>query len=421
MHSDPLKQTSHRDARPGDPNQQNQTPHRNTRPGNLNQQNETPRRDDRSVVSRSVAHHHRSSLVKGAALLAVGTAGALIAQAIGIPAGVIIGALLASGLYRLAGGKPGDWRARYGKIGRLLLGTVIGAAFGPDVIAPLKAALLPMIVATAAIIGAGLALGWILARFTQLDIATALISVVPGGLPAMAAIADEMGADATVVAAIHFSRLATILIAVPSLVPLLATTPAGIVAAAPLIEPAGLWLTIATLGCGLIAGLLALRLNLPSGDLIGPILIVGGANLLGAGLGPLHNNLRQIAMLLIGTAVGSQMSRQSLRRLQKVLLPAATVVVTLIVVGLLLGWGLTQVTPLDLATALLSNVPGGASTMPAVAHDLGGDMRLVAALHLTRQLVVFLLLPSVLSHLLRNRHPQRTSRRSDRPVAPSRR
>jgi uncharacterized membrane protein AbrB (regulator of aidB expression) len=77
--------------------------------------------------------------------------------------------------------------------------------------------------------------------------------------------------------------------------------------------------------------------------------------------------------------------------------------VAIITLGLLLGWGLSQATSLDLATALLSSVPGGANTMPAVTHDLGGDMRLMAALHLTWQLVVFILLPSALGHLLRNK------------------
>jgi membrane AbrB-like protein len=345
-----------------------------------------------------------AELSQGLALLTVGAIGGLAAQGIGIPAGMIVGALLTGGIYRLAGGDPGPWRGRCGRVGRLLLGTVVGAAFGPDVIAPLKAALLPMTVLITVIVSAGLALGWALGRFTRLDATTALISAVPGGLPAMAAMAEDIDADATVVAAIHFSRLVTILVVVPALVPLLAASSTDATVVVPLDGPVGLWLTVATLTTGLIGGLLALRGGVLSGDLIGPILTVGGANLLGAGLGPLAGGFRQAAMLLIGMAVGTQVSHDSLRRLRQVALPAAAVIVAIITLGLLLGWGLSQVTPLDLTTALLSSVPGGASTMPAVAHDLGGDMRLVAALHLTRQLVVFILLPSVLGHLLRNKY-----------------
>jgi membrane AbrB-like protein len=344
------------------------------------------------------------------ALLASGTVGALAGQALGIPAGIMVGALLVSGLYRLMGGQRlaadqlEPWRRRYGRVGRLLFGTVIGAAFGPDVITPLKAALQPMVVLVIAMICVGLALGWILSRLTQLDLATAIISAIPGGIPAMAAIAEDVGADPTVVTAIHFSRLTTILVAVPLLIRLLTGTGSepGLVVSQG--EPVGLGAIVGALVLGCLGGLLAVRARIPTADLVGPILVVGGLNLLGAGLGPLPAGFRQAAMLFIGTAIGAQVTRKSLRKLRGVALPAAIMIVAFITVGLLLGWGLSRVTPLDLVSALLSGVPGGASALAIVAHELGGDMRLVAALHLTRQLAVLVLVPSLLSYLLRGRH-----------------
>jgi membrane AbrB-like protein len=330
----------------------------------------------------------------------------------------MIGALLSSGLYRLVAGQRLDatavglWRRRYGRLGRLLLGSAIGAAFGPDVIGPLKSAILPMAVLIVAIVAVGLALGWILSRFTKLDRATAIISAIPGGLPAMTAMAEEIDADATVVAAIHFSRLTTILVVVPILVPLLAGDPTsaagmgGLAAAGA--PPAGLAVTALILALGLGGGLLAMMVHLPTADLVGPILVVGGANLLGGGLGGLHPGFRQAAMLAIGISVGAQMAPESLLRLRQVALPAAGVIVTLIGAGLLLGRGLAMVTSLDPVSALLSGVPGGASTMPIIADEMGGDIRLVAALHLARQLVLLVLVPAVLGYLLR-REPAATA------------
>jgi membrane AbrB-like protein len=349
------------------------------------------------------------------ALLAVGLAGALAGQASGLPAGTIVGALCASGLYVLAGGGVDPWRGRYGRAGRLLLGTIVGAAFGPDVIGPLKATLWPATVMIVAIIGVGLALGWILSHLSKLDSATAIISALPGGLPAMAAMAEDVEADAIVVATIHFLRLATILVTIPIIIGLLARTqPTAMTAAAP--TPAiGLGSTLIALALGLGGGLLALRANIPTGDLVGPILVVGGINLLGAGLGPIPDSVRQAAMLFIGISVGAQLTRESLRKLWKAALPAVAVVATLIGAGLLLGWVLSQVTPLDLTTALLSCVPGGASLMPIIAHDLGADIRLVAALQLARQLVMIILVPSVLGYLLRSRHRSRSAATMDRP------
>lgn len=345
----------------------------------------------------------RNGLDRGFALLAVGATGGWLAVELGIPAGVIVGALVASALFRLAGCNPDPWRERYGRAGRLLLGIVIGAAFGSDVLAPLKTALLPMGVLIVAITGVGLALGWALGRFTPLDTATSLISSVPGGLPAMAAIADESDADVTVVTAIHFSRLVIILLLVPALIPLLIGGGAPSSNVTPFVEGAGIGRTVVTLALGLASGVLAVRVGVPTGDLIGPIVAIGAVNVLWAGPAPLAEGFRTAAMVLIGTAVGTQVSRESLRLLRSVAVPAAAVILTLISVGLVLGWALSRVTSLDLVSALLTAVPGGASTMPAVAHDLGGDMRLVAALHLTRQLVIFILVPSVLGFLLRRR------------------
>ena len=344
-----------------------------------------------------------ADLGRGLLLLVVGAAGAVIARSIGIPAGVTVGALLAGALYRSMGGVPGPWRGRFARIGKLIFGSAIGAAFAPDVLAPLRAALLPMILLAVIVVGAGLALGWVLGRTTRLDERTALISMVPGGLPAMASVAGELGADATVVATIHLVRLTTILLAVPALVPLLDPAQSGAVSTVSAIETVGASRTVITLACGLLTGLLAQRIGVPSGELIGPILAIGAANLMGAGLGPLAEEFSLVAQLLIGVAVGAQTSRESLRKLREVALPAALAVAAIITVGLLLGWVLSMVTPLDLQTALLSSVPGGASTMPAVAHDLGGDMRVIAALHLTRQLIVFAVMPWILGYLLRQR------------------
>jgi uncharacterized membrane protein AbrB (regulator of aidB expression) len=61
-------------------------------------------------------------------------------------------------------------------------------------------------------------------------------------------------------------------------------------------------------------------------------------------------------------------------------------------------------------------VPGGAATMPLIAHDLGGDMRVVAALHLTRQLVMLILVPAILGALVRGRQRKRLAAR-DLPAA----
>ncbi|MCJ7737920.1 MAG: AbrB family transcriptional regulator [Anaerolineae bacterium] len=337
----------------------------------------------------------------GILLLTIGAAGALAAHFAGIPAGMVIGALIASGIYRLSGGKIGEWRHKYGTVGRLLLGAFIGASFTPEAVKPLMQAIGPMCLLISTMLATGLVLGWTVSRIAGVSLATGLLSSMPGGLPAMAAMAEDLDADATVVAVIHLARLLTILLIIPVLLPLLAQQPT---AGAALDIPAthvSISRTALALAGAWLGGWIATRAGIPTGDLIGGMVAVAVANLAGANLGPLHPVLRQLAQLLIGIAVGAQVTVESLKKLHRLALPAAAIIVSLVGFGLASGWVLHKATPLDLPTALLSAVPGGASTMPVIAQDLGGDATLVAALHLVRQIAIFILLPPVLGMLLR--------------------
>ncbi|MFC2023553.1 AbrB family transcriptional regulator, partial [Chloroflexota bacterium] len=212
-----------------------------------------------------------------------------------------------------------------------------------------------------------------------------------------------------IVAAVHFARMTTILLVVPVLIASLTDGTSKAEMVIPLGEPVGLGLALATLALGLLSGFLALKVKIPTADLVGPMLVVGSISVLGARLGPMPAGFQQTAMLLIGISVGVQTSRDSLRKLRQVAFPAATMITVLIAVGLMLGWGLSLVTPLDTVTGLLSGVPGGASTIPMIAQDLGGDIRLVAALHLSRQLVMLAVLPAVISSLVHDRLRRRTA------------
>ena len=341
------------------------------------------------------------TLWRGLTTTAAGVAGAWLADRLGIPAAMILGPMVAVALYRLGGGKTEPWQEPLGGLGRLLIGTVIGSTFGVDVIGPLKTAAAPMVVVVSVILGVSFALGWRLHRATHLKISTAMLASVPGGLPTMVALASDTDCDTTVVAAVHVARVTTVVLLIPALLPLLVTK-VGI----PTIEsaaavPAGCWATVGTLAIGLSSGLVAMRLKVPSGSLMIPILAVGAVNLLGAEFGPLDIEYRKLAMLLIGVSVGAQVSRNSLRQMKAVAVPAILNIATIIFVGLLLGWALSVTTELDLPTALLSCAPGGASTLAALACDLGGDIRIVAALHFIRQIALLLFMPPILNYFNR--------------------
>jgi membrane AbrB-like protein len=150
-------------------------------------------------------------------LLAIGLVGGLIAVVLHIPAGFMVGATVTVGISRLVFVNLGKAPRIFEEIGKILVGTFIGATFDRHVLAQLGSLLLPTAVAMLVLIAIGLALGWVLSKLTGLNVQTALFSLTPGGLPEMTAVAQEIGADSRVVVTLQFLRLASVVILVPML------------------------------------------------------------------------------------------------------------------------------------------------------------------------------------------------------------
>lgn len=141
--------------------------------------------------------------------------GGLVAVHYHIPAGAMVGALIAVALANLATGRTSMVPKHVTFAGRALLGTVIGSAINRQTLELLGSAILPTIIIAFALLGASVGIALLTARFAKLDRATAICALTPGGMGEMTSIAHELGADMRVVAALHVLRLVLILIIVP--------------------------------------------------------------------------------------------------------------------------------------------------------------------------------------------------------------
>ena len=151
-------------------------------------------------------------------LLVVGTTGALAADRLGIPAGLFIGAMLAVATLKLLYPTVGEAPTALKVIGGALLGTAVGSTFNRALLAQMGSLLLPTVGATLAVTATGLALGWVLGRLTDLDMATALFCLTPGGVAEMVAAAQDTAADITVVAVLQLVRLTSVLLLAPVII-----------------------------------------------------------------------------------------------------------------------------------------------------------------------------------------------------------
>jgi membrane AbrB-like protein len=164
---------------------------------------------------------------------------------------------------------------------------------------------------------------------------------------------------------------------------------------------------IVVLVIGTVGGMLAKYAKMPGGSLLGAMFATGVFSLLVADPEPLPEGFRTAALLFLGVSIGSSVDRDVLWQIRRALVSAMGAILILIATGFGLGWALYRFAPTDLpmVTILLGCMPGGASGMAAMAGDLGGDVRLVASLHMVRQIMVFGILPFVLRWLV-GRPPQ---------------
>lgn len=144
--------------------------------------------------------------------LAVALAGSALATMLRLPAGPLLGAMLAVGAFRMAElpivDIPG-W-------GRFLLycgvGWLLGLSFNSSTPQVLRNALAPVLVTVGAFLVFGLLLALALRTLGGLDTWTAVLAAAPGGIAQMGVLAASTGAAVPVVMTVHVLRIVSVVV-----------------------------------------------------------------------------------------------------------------------------------------------------------------------------------------------------------------
>ncbi|MFB3891799.1 MAG: AbrB family transcriptional regulator [Phycisphaerae bacterium] len=149
-------------------------------------------------------------------VLALGVAGGVIARTVRLPGGALVGAMLASGVYSLlAGAHPLPQWVR--PVAMILVGISLGAAINREALWKARRALPPAAVLAVLYSGLSIILGMGLHLFAPegMTLATAVMGSLPGGASTTMAMAEDLGADIKVVAALNLVRQAIIVSLLP--------------------------------------------------------------------------------------------------------------------------------------------------------------------------------------------------------------
>jgi hypothetical protein len=356
-----------------------------------------------------------------AKLFAFGIPGWFLLERLRMPAAPIVGAMFSAGALTMLGAGHVAAPPLFNVLLQILLGLFIGLRVTPETRQVLRVMGKPAMLVSIWWLVAALLTGALLYRFSSLDLATALLSSVPGGVAEMSLLSLSLGGNPAMVALLQSLRLASVLFCVPLLTPYVRRRfggganacpcspekkPAGGEAegastrnggTAPSLAPGGRLLSVSAAAAG---GAFLSFLHVPAGAFLGAFLSTGILGFFGIRLAGLPPVLRTVAQIGLGAIIGSRFDMQMLRSLENLLLPILFTTVFMLLWGFVLAFLLHRLTRWNTMTCFVSTCAGGLSQMGIIAEDIGADPVAVSILHLIRLFTILIVMPPLFKWLL---------------------
>ncbi|MCK8785644.1 AbrB family transcriptional regulator [Roseomonas sp. NAR14] len=342
--------------------------------------------------------HGSAPALQWALLLLVSALLVLALEAVHLSAALLLGPMLAAILLAVSDGTvriaPRAFQAAQG---------VIGCMIARNLTAPILASMLaswPLLLAgVVVVVAAAVLLGWLLARWQVLPGTNAVWGSFPGAASVMVLMADAYGADARLVAFMQYLRVVMVAIVASSVAQFAGAhappTGAPVSWLAQAFPPVHWGWLLATLAVAWGGGALALRLRVPAGPLLAPMvlgMILQDVGLLRIELPPW---LLAGCYALVGWSIGLRFTRaillHALRALPRVFL---SILALLAICGAFSAL-LVFAAGLDPMTAYLATSPGGVDSIAIIAASMPVDMSFVMALQTARFLLVLLAGPAL--------------------------
>lgn len=147
--------------------------------------------------------------------LVIGIVGGFIGEKLKIPAGAMVGAMMAVIIFKLFTHVNWPIPRGFGFVLQVLLGVMVAATFRPEMMASFSKIAFPVIITTMSLVGLGVVLSLLFSHFGLLDFSTAYLGTSPGAMSALLVIALDSDASLTIVTCFHFFRVVFIILTAP--------------------------------------------------------------------------------------------------------------------------------------------------------------------------------------------------------------
>lgn len=343
--------------------------------------------------------------------LAIGFAVGFVFYKIKVPGGMMVGSIIGVSAFNIISGQAYMPEAAQ-QISKIIAGAFIGCSVSREDLLQLRYIYKPAAAMLSALLALSLLMGFIIYKLTALDLLTALLCAVPGGISELPLIANDMGADPAKVAVMQFARMVVGLGFFPSFIVWVNRmhkhSPKGVIENADTLSAtketpgqgenteAKLYKPFFTaVACAAGCGVVGLLLPIPSGELLLSLLGTLVLKLLRIPI-YLPSSVRKLAQLLAGAYIGHATIYQDLIDLKQLALPIAIMLVGYLLNSYLSGRMLQRFFGLTLKQGMLATSPAGASDIALISADIGAQNVNVTVLQVLRMLMAISVFPYIM-------------------------
>jgi hypothetical protein len=352
-------------------------------------------------------------------IFVLGYLGYRIFSLLHIPGGAVTGSLVTLAVITSQGYEWVELSSYLLTFMQVIIGVVIGCRIKKEQIPVLKSIFVPGLISSAWMIFISLAVGFLLAKMTGIDLGTALYASVPAGLLEMGLIALSLNLSVPIVTLLQFVRVISINLSLPVIVSNCDNwdkngktncqfkTDMGRIPNKKIKqskettkERAYIWEILLVLFFGSIGGFTAKYLGIPVGGMLGSMIVVGALRIAGMPLKELPPWLILITQIIVGGYLGTTFVPEMLSTLKSLLLPVLFFSIFVVLNGILIGFMFHRLLKWDLATALLATAAGGVTLMTLTAIEINADPVRVSIVQTLRIVIILLIMPTLILRII---------------------
>ncbi|MCX2525243.1 AbrB family transcriptional regulator [Larsenimonas rhizosphaerae] len=324
-----------------------------------------------------------------------------------LPAALLLGPMVMGIVFSLRGSTLGIGRPFF-FAAQTIIGCMIGSSMNIDVLDTFATQWWLFLLVTLLVIGTTSLLGWFMAKWQVLPGTTAIWGTSAGGASVMMLLAESQGADMRLVAFMQYLRVLFVAVTASIIARFL------LPAQAPDADTSIDWFPALdavdftqTLLIAAIAGYIGLKLKLPAGQLLLPMIVTSALSMGDTVTLQLPEWLLAISYALVGWRIGlgftSTIFRHALRALPQIM---ASIVVLIGLCGLIAVL-LVVLLDIDPLTAYMATSPGGLDSIAIIAASSNVDIGFIMTFQTVRFAMVLMIGP-ILARALAKRLAART-------------